>query len=112
MQALLIQFGFLVGGWILHTLMKLYELDKATPGPVKISSVIWEDAEKWRTILLVMFMGVVSFGGMVDNMLSAVGISVEGVGGLSLLLISAGYNIDSISAKVFSLAKSKPEEGQ
>ena len=109
MIALLTQFGLLLGGWVLHVLMKLYELDKATPGPVKVSSVIWEDAEKWRTIMLVIFIGVVSFGGMVDNMLAAVGISVEGVGGLSILLISAGYNIDSISAKVFSLAKSKPE---
>ena len=109
MVALLTQFGLLMGGWVLHTLMKLYELDKATPGPVKISAVLWEDAEKWRTILLVAFMGVVSFGGMVDNMLSAVGISVEGIGGLSLLLISAGYNIDSISVKVFSLAKVKPD---
>lgn len=107
--ALLLQFGLLLTGWVLHTLFKLYELDKATPGPVKIGQVLWEDAERWRTIMLLLFIGVVAFTGSVDDLLVMAGISTSGMKGLGIILICAGYNIDSLSAKALSVAKVKPE---
>ena len=38
------------------------------------------------------------------------GVSVTDVSGMALLLISAGYNIDSISKKVFAIGRAKEVE--
>lgn len=109
MEQMAIQFLLLLAGWGLHTLSKLHELDKETAGSVRITAVIWDDAARWRTITLLGFMLIVAFTGQVDALFAAAGITVEGTAGMALLLVSAGYNIDSLSNKVLALAKPKPE---
>ena len=103
----LIQFILLFVGFALHALSILYERNKAAAETITLANVIWDDAEKYRTVMLTAFMLIITLTGSVNSMFAAAGITVDGMTGLSILLISGGYNIDSLSTKVLSMAKPK-----
>jgi len=108
MTNLLIQTGLLIAGFLLHALWKAWELDKATPDrEIAFYEVVWKGPERWRTMLMVSLIMLLGLTGSVMDALAAVGISVVDISGLSIILITAGYNIDSISAKIFALGKTK-----
>lgn len=101
----------LFAGYLFHTLMRVYEQDKSTPErTVTLAEICWDGPERWRTIVMVGLLFVIAVGGYTDAVFQAAGISFDGKGGLSVLLIAAGYNIDSISKKLFAIGKKKPGE--
>ncbi len=104
----LIQCAMMVVGYLIHTLFKLYELDKRTQEPVRFLDVVWVDAERWRTMMLLLVMALLGFSGKLLSILALVGVTTEGMDGVVVVSAIAGYNIDSISQKLFSLGKAKP----
>lgn len=109
-SAALMQFGLLVAGFVVHGLMKAYEMDKKTPeseGFVQmLSAVFWTgDGERWRTLSCLILMALIAFGGAADVTLAGLGVTITETGGMLLVFIGAGYNIDSLMNKVFAIGK-------
>lgn len=104
---MVLHFVFLFVGQLLHVLMRTFEADRADPDvDVSFIDVVWTGPEKYRTLMLVIFMAVIAFTDSAASMLAAAGITAD-ASGMAILLIAAGYNVDSISKKVFALGAPK-----
>jgi hypothetical protein len=102
---MLLHFVFLFVGQVLHVLMRTFESVRSDPD-AGLGVIVWYGAEKYRTIMLVIFMAVIAFTDSAASMLAAAGITAD-ASGMAILLIAAGYNVDSISKKVFALGAPK-----
>ena len=106
MNDVLLQTTLLLAGLILHALAKTYEADKAAPDrEVGFLEVVWKGPERWRTMLMVSLILLIGFTGSAMSALEAGGVLVTDISGLAIILISVGYNIDSISKKIFAIGK-------
>jgi len=102
-----LQLLYLFIGQIIHFFTKAYELDKANEDEdIAVLDVIWNGPEKWRTLSMCVLMTVLALSNSVEPALTAVGITADSTG-LTVLLLAAGYNLDSISNKIFALTKTK-----
>jgi len=83
---------------------KAYEMDKKDPEKnISLMSIIWNDAEKWKTMAMIILMAVLALSNSVTLALLAIGITAEATG-MAVLLVSVGYNLDSLSKKILAIA--------
>ena len=100
--------GLLLGGYIIHVLLETAERDKATSDRLTPLDVIWSDDSRWYTLATVLFLAVAAFGGLAESLLAMCDITVEATSGKALIYMSAGWNVDSLIAKLASVSKTKP----
>ena len=102
-------FGFLLIGWVIHSLGNVYEADKATSEKVGPADVLWADAEKWKTLGSILTLALLAFTNSTQVLLGILGVTVGGMGDAWLMFALIGYNVDSIAGKLFAMGRTKGE---